>query len=93
MPVKNINSLQYFIEKWDIVDPEYEYAVPYNSSVDTDFKSLPTFVAEFHNCKVHSCPLLITMANKMITQHVWPLTHQSRMKPKKTHGLLSLIHI
>ena len=87
MPVKNINSLKYFLDRWETVDQEYQYTVPYNNSVNTNFKSLPTFVAEFHNCKVHSCPLLITMENKMITQHVWPLTHQSRMKPKKSHNL------
>ena len=42
MPVKNIHSLKYFIEKWDTVDPEYDYTVPYNNSVDTNFKSLST---------------------------------------------------
>ena len=89
MPVKNINSLKYFLDRWETVDPEYRYSVPYHESVNSDFKSLPTFVAEFHDCKVHSCPLLITRENKMITQHAWPLTHQSRMKPKKSHNLWS----
>ena len=86
MPVKNINSLKYFLDRWETVDQEYQYTVPYNNSVNTNFKSLPTFVAEFHNCKVHSCPLLITMENKMITQHVWPLTPQSRMKNIAMYG-------
>ena len=79
--------MKYFLDRWETVDPEYQYSVPYHESVESDFKSLPTFVAEFHNCKIHSCPLLLTMENKMITQHVWPLTYQSRIKPKKSHGL------
>ena len=87
MPVKNINSLKYFLDRWETVDPEYEYSVPYHETVDSNFKSLPTFVAEFHNCKIHSCPLLVTMSNKMITQHAWPLTHSSKNKPGKSHNL------
>lgn len=87
MSVKNINSLKYFLDRWETVDPEYNYTVPYHESIDPHFTSLPTFVAEFHDCKVHTCPLLVTRENKLITEHVWKLTHKSRHKPHKTHGL------
>ncbi len=87
MSVKNINSLKYFLDRWEMVDPEYNYAVPYHESIDPHFTSLPTFVAEFHECKVHTCPLLVTRENKMITEYVWSLTHQIKRKPQKTHSL------
>ena len=87
MSVKNINSLKYFLDRWETVDPEYNYTVPYHKSIDPNFTSLPTFVAEFHNCKVHTCPLLVTRENKLITDHVWKLTHKSRHKPHKSHKL------
>ena len=87
MSVKNINSLKYFLDRWEMVDPEYNYTVPYHESIDPMFTSLPTFVAEFHECKVNTCPLLVTRENKMITEYVWSLTHQSKHKPHKTHSL------
>jgi len=87
MSVKNINSLKYFLDRWEMVDPEYNYTVPYHESIDPMFTSLPTFVAEFHECKVNTCPLLMTRENKMITEYVWSLTHQSKHKPHKTHSL------
>ena len=85
--VKNINSLKYFLDRWEIVDPEYNYTVPYHESIDPNFTSLPTFVAEFHECKVNTCPILITRENKMITNYVWGLTHKRKHKPHKTHNL------
>jgi len=87
MPVKNINTLKYFLDRWEMVDPEYNYTVPYHESIDPHFTSLPTFVAEFHECKVHTCPLLLTRENKLITEYVWKLTHQRRHKPNKSHKL------
>ncbi len=87
MPVANINSFKYFIDRWETIDPEYNYSVPYHESIDPNFTSLPTFVAEFHDCKIHSCPLLLTRENKMITEYVWTLTHKSRHKPNKSHKL------
>jgi len=87
MPVKNISSLKYFLDRWEMVDPEYNYTVPYHDSIDPNFSSLPTFVAEFHNCKIHTCPLLLTRENKLITEHVWKLTHKRRHKPQQSHGL------
>ena len=70
-----------------MIDSGYEYTVNYHKDVDPNFKSLPTFMAEFFNCKTHSCPLLITNEDHLITNHVWNLTHKSRNKPNKTHGL------
>lgn len=70
-----------------MVDHGYDYTVPYHKSIDPIFTSLPTFVAEFHNVKAHTCPLLVTMANKLITSHCWSLTHQSKHKPQKSHRL------
>jgi len=89
MSVKNISSLKYFLDRWETVDPEYNYTVPYHESIDPNFTSLPTFVAEFHDCKVHTCPLLLTRENKLITEYVWKLTHKSRHKPNKSHKLWS----
>ena len=85
--MKNIDSIKYFLDKWEIVDHGYDYTVPYHKTVDPHFKSLPTFVAEFHDVRVHSCPLLATMSNKLITNYVWNLTHSSKFKPGKSHNL------
>ena len=85
--VKNIDSLKYFLKRFHTIDPGFDYTVNYHKSIHSKFSSLPTFVAEFFDCKTHSCPLLITNENHMITNHVWNLTHQSRNKPQKTHGL------
>jgi len=85
--VKNINSLQYFLHRFPTIDSGYDYTVNYNKNARSKFTSLPTFVAEFFDCKVNSCPVLITNEDHMITQHVWNLTHQYKHKPKKTHNL------
>jgi len=85
--MKNIDSIKYFLDRWETVDNSYNYTVPYHEDVDPYFSSLPTFVAEFHNCKVHSCPLLSTMQNKLITNYIWNLTHKSKFKPNKSHKL------
>jgi hypothetical protein len=85
--MKNIDSLKYFLEKWETVDDSYQYTVPYHNSIDPNFSSLPTFVAEFNDCKVHSCPLLVTYEQKLITNYIWGLTDQRRNKPGKTHKL------
>ena len=85
--MKNIDSIKYFLDKWETVDTSYDYTVPYHEDIDPNFTSLPTFVAEFHDCKVHSCPLLVTYQQKLITNHIWQLTHSSRNKPGKSHKL------
>jgi hypothetical protein len=85
--VKNIDSVQYFLNRFPMIDSGYEYSVNYHKDIDPTFKSLPTFMAEFFDCRVHSCPLLLTAEDHLITNHVWNLTHKSRNKPNKTHGL------
>ena len=85
--VKNINSLKYFLNRFPTIDSGYEYSVNYHESVDPNFKSLPTFMAEFFDCRTHSCPLLLTNEDHLITNYVWNLTHKSRNKPSKTHNL------
>ena len=83
--MKNIESIKYFLDRWEMVDNGYAYTVNYHDSVDPHFTSLPTFVAEFHNCKVHSAPVLTTMSQKLITNYASGLTHQSKYKPQKSH--------
>lgn len=85
--MKNIDSIKYFLDKWEIVDNGYNYKVNYHPAIDPHFNSLPTFVAEFHNCKVHTCPLIATMSGKLITNYIWSLTHQRKFKPQKSHKL------
>ena len=85
--MKNIDSIRYFLDKWETVDTSYDYTVPYHKDVKSNFTSLPTFVAEFHDCKVHSCPLLVTYQQKLITNYIWGLTHNSKHKPHKSHKL------
>lgn len=85
--MKNIDSIKYFLDKFETVDHSYDYTVPYHKDVNSNFKSLPTFVAEFYDCKVHSCPLLVTYQQKLITNYIWGLTDQRRNKPEKTHKL------
>ena len=85
--VKNITDIKYFLEKFEIVDNRYNYQVDYHTSVNISFSSLPTFVAEFKNCSVNSCPVLVTENRHLITTHVWNLTHQIRNKPQKSHKL------
>ena len=85
--MKNIDSIKYFLDRWETIDNSYDYSVPYHENIDPHFTSLPTFVAEFYNCKIHSTPILTTMENKLITSYVWGLTHQSKFKPQKSHGM------
>tara|TARA_B100000780_G_C21044327_1_gene419200 strand:+ start:15 stop:1109 length:1095 start_codon:yes stop_codon:yes gene_type:complete len=85
--VKNITDIKYFLERFDTIDPGYNYQVDYHADAERSFTSLPTFVAEFMNCSVNSCPVLVTEDKHLITNHVWNLTHKSRNKPQKSHGL------
>ena len=71
--MKNIDSIKYFLDKWETVDTSYNYTVQYHEDIDPNFTSLPTFVAEFYDCKVHSCPLLVTYQQKLITNYIWGL--------------------
>ena len=84
--VKNISDIKYFLHQWDIIDHSFDYTVEYSKlNPITKFTSLPTFVADFHNCSVANLPVLITEDRKMITNHVWPLISKYRDKPKKVH--------
>ena len=85
--MKNIDSIKYFLDRWETIDNSYDFSVPYHDDIDPHFTSLPTFVAEFHNCKIHSCPLLATMGRKLITNYIWGLTHSRKFKPNKSHKL------
>jgi len=85
--VKNINSLKYFLNRFPTIDNGYDYTVNYHKSAKSNFTSLPTFMAEFFDCRAHPCPLLITNEDHMITNHVWGLTHLRKNKPQKTHNL------
>ena len=89
--VKNITSIKYFLDRFETVDPEYSFDVNYHPKAPvTHFHSMPTFVAEFNNCSVNTLPCLITENRHLITEHVWPLLHKYKHKPKKTHGLWEL---
>jgi len=85
--VKNIDSVQYFLNRFPTIDSGYDYTVKYHKDAESNFTSLPTFVAEFFDCRAHTCPLLITNEGHMITNHVWSLTHLRKHKPQKTHNL------
>ena len=88
MIVKNISNIEYFLKRADVIDISYRYHVKYHPEAPiSTFDSPQTFVAEFRNCRVNSCPLLITEDGEMITEHVWPLLHKYKNKPEKTHGL------
>ena len=87
--VKNIDSIKYFLNRFPTIDNGYHYSVEYHEDALNSFSSLPTFVAEFFDCRTHSCPLLITNEDHMITEHVWNLTHARKHKPNKTHRLWS----
>jgi len=86
--VKNITSIKYFLDRFETIDHEYAYDVKYHKQAPkTHFHSLPTFVAEFNNCSVHTLPLLVTEEGHLITEHVWPLVHKYKHKPQKIHNL------
>ena len=85
--VKNINSVQYFLNRFPTIDSGYDYSVDYHKTAESEFTSLPTFVAEFFDCKVNTCPVLITNEGHMVTDHVWRLTHLRKHRPDKSHKL------
>jgi len=85
--VKTIDSIQYFLNRFPTIDSGYDYTVNYHKNAKSKFTSLPTFVAEFFDCRVHNCPLLLTNDNHLITDHVWNLTYKRKHKPQKTHKL------
>jgi hypothetical protein len=88
--VQNIQDIKYFTNQWDIIDNSYEYTLQYPTyGFKNTFHTLPTFVADFHNCSVNSLPMLITEDRKLITNHVWSLISKYRNKPHKVHKIFS----
>jgi Glycosyltransferase 61 len=88
MIVKNISAIQYFLERFDTMDIPHQYTVDYHPQAPKKtFTTNPTFLAEFHDCLAHSLPLIITNENHLITSHIWPLLHNTKYKPQKTHNL------
>ena len=86
--VKNITNIKYFLDRFEIIDDQHMFNVSYHDKApNTHFRSLPTFIAKFNNCSVHTLPLLVTEDKHLITDHVWPLLHKHKHKAKKTHGL------
>jgi len=85
--VQNISDIKYFLHQFEIIDDSYDYHVKWaDLRLKYDFTSMPTFVADFHNCSVTSLPLLVTEDRKLITNHVWPLISKYREKPHKVHN-------
>ena len=90
MIIKNITSINYFIEKFGKVDATFSYRVDYHPDApEKEFVSNPTFVGAFKNCLAHSLPFVITEDSHMITNHVWPLLDKVKNKPSKKHNLWS----
>ena len=84
--VKNISDIKFFLENWDMIDNSFNYTAKWSDlDIQSDFTSLPTFVADFNNCSVANLPVLVTEDRKMITNHVWPLIAKYRDKPHKVH--------
>lgn len=84
--VKNISDIKYFLHQFETIDQSFDYSVKWTDlKMQTNFTSMPTFVADFHNCSVSTLPVLITEDRKMITNHVWPLISKYREKPHKVH--------
>ena len=88
--VQNIQDIKFFTNQWDIIDNSYEYSLQYPTyGLKNTFYTLPTFVADFHNCSVNSLPLLVTEDRKLITNHVWSLISRYRNKPHKVHKIFA----
>ena len=88
--VQNIQDIKFFTQQWDIIDPSYDYTIKWDKhNITKQYKSLPTFVADFSNCSVNSLPVLVTEDRKLITNHVWPLISKYRTRPDKVHDIFS----
>ena len=78
MQVKNISNIQYFHDKFDVIDYPQTYL---------NFKTNPTYLAEFEDCMVHTWPFLITNGGGLISEHVWPLTWKQKKKLGPRQGI------
>lgn len=90
MLVTPISDVNYFLSKAKSIDTPNDYAVHWHEKQpQKNFQTSPTFVLEMENCMSHSLPFLITNDQKLISDHVWPLLHNTKHKPSKTHTLWS----
>ena len=89
MIVKPISNTAYFTDEFGFIDPPLSFKTNWHKKQkQNEFQTAVTFVAQYNDCIVHSTPpVLITKNNHMITDHVWPLLWQTKMKPQKTHSL------
>ena len=78
MQVKNIESIQYFHDKFDVIDYPQKYL---------NFETHSTYLAEFEDCMVHTWPFLITKMGGLISEHVWPLTWKQKNKLGPRQGI------
>ena len=78
MQVKNISNIQYFNDKFDVIDYPQTYL---------NFQTNPTYLAEFDECLVHTWPFLITKTGGLISEHVWPLTWKQKKKLGPRQGI------
>ena len=78
MQVKNIESIQYFHDKFDVIDYPQKYL---------NFETHSTYLAEFEDCMVHTWPFLITNMGGLISEHVWPLTWKQKNKLGPRQGI------
>ncbi len=86
--VQNISDIKYFTEKFEMVDPSYNFSISWDLyNIKYTYNSLPTFVADFSNCSVNSLPCLVTEDRKIVTNHVWSLISKYRNKPHKVHDV------
>ena len=61
MQVKNIEGIQYFHDKFDVIDYPQTYL---------NYKTNATYLADFHDCLVHTWPFLISRMGGLISEHV-----------------------
>lgn len=80
MQVKNITNLNYFSEKFEMVDTPTSYLT---------YQTNPTYLAEFYDCMVNTMPFLITETGGLISEHVWPLTWKQKKKLGPKMGVFS----
>ena len=78
MQVKHIESIQYFHDKFDVIDYPQKYL---------NFETHSTYLAEFEDCMVHTWPFLITNMGGLISEHVWPLTWKQKNKLGPRQGI------
>lgn len=88
MLVTPITDINYFFSRTIRRDLPSNYVVHWHEQQsESHFQTMPTFVLHIENCSAHSLPFLITSDRNMLSDHVWPLLHNTKYKPNKTHNL------